>query len=310
VSPQFAFAGTKSDASAKFIKAIDGMMIKLGSTSSRASAAINSIYRSHLDLLVLEEYSAIEGALGTGGLVALPEDPLRFNLRVRVEGPAPIGEKDLDNQATYIAARPAALGALFDVASRVTSGPVEVTSLVRHSEYQHELRKTNSNARTSVPTHTMGLAFDIALVNTPLRTVYEIRDVLARMQAAGDILVIGERKQLVFHVVPHPSRLGYFAEVYARAVNAGLTGASVVPSAPVAHDTGPLRPTVKADIVAVYPTADYVEEWWAADGAQSDMVVSVSPPGALSSTPTASFFGRFASRFATVFTNMFRWLRD
>jgi hypothetical protein len=203
------------------------MMIDLGPASARAAATINDVYRQHLELLVLREYAAIESALGTGGLVPLPTDPLRFNIRPRIDGTASIGEKDLDNQPTYLAARPAALGALFDVASRVTSGPVEVTSLVRHSDYQEELRKTNSNANTPVPTHTMGLAFDIAVVNTPLETVREIRNVLARMQADGDILVIGERKQLVFHVVPHPSRLGHFTAVYARRVTEGIPGLNV-----------------------------------------------------------------------------------
>src|SRR5688572_33476336 len=70
--------------------------------------------------------------------------------------------------------------------------------------------------------HTMGLAFDIAIVNTPLEAVLEIRDELQRMQDARDILVIGERGQLVFHVAPHPSRLGYFSEVNAGAIEAGL----------------------------------------------------------------------------------------
>jgi hypothetical protein len=278
VSPQIAFAGPETDAGLQFIKAIDGMMIELGTRSARASAAIKDVYRGHLDLLVLEQYAALEGALGTGGLVSLPPDPLRFNLKPRVDGSAPIGEKDLDNQASYLAARPAALGALFDVASRVTSGPVEVTSLVRHSKYQDALRQTNSNARTSVPTHTMGLAFDIALINTPLETVYEIRDVLRQMQAAGDILVIGERKQLVFHVVPHPSRLGHFTDVYNRAIAADMPGANVIPAAPVGNTvTTALRPTVTADIVSVRPTEDFAQEWWASDGAQSDLLIEVAP---------------------------------
>ncbi len=29
-----------------------------------------------------------------------------------------------------------------------------------------------------------------------------------------------QRKRLVFHVVPHPARLGYFADVYTRAIGA------------------------------------------------------------------------------------------
>lgn len=317
VCPHFAYAGVNVDASRIFIKAVDRMMVQLGPKSSRASAAISAAYRHHLDLLVLQEFTALEGALGTGGLVALPPDALRFNVKPRLDGPGPIAEKDLDNQATYIAARPAALGALFEVAARVKSGPVEVTSLVRHSEYQDELRKTNHNARTSVPTHTMGLAFDIALVNTPLKTVYEIRDVLQQMQAAGDILVIGERKQLVFHVVPHPSRLGYFNDVYARRVTAALSGANVIPAVPVAAIAGPLRPAVKADIVAVYPTKDFAQEWWAAEGAQSDLTVSVSPrldaavaPRLGTSLLSPSMFTRLAARCVSLVSSVVGWFHD
>src|SRR5207245_2076080 len=101
---------------------------------------------------------------------------------------------------------------------RVQSGPIEVTSLVRHLEYQQQLLLTNANAATAVPTHAPGLAFDIAMVNTPLDTVLEIRDVLQKMSDAGDILVIVERQQLVFHVVPQLSRLGWYSEVYADAI--------------------------------------------------------------------------------------------
>jgi hypothetical protein len=140
-----------------------------------------------------------------------------FNIAPRLDGPNPIGEMDLEHQISYLTARPATMGVLLDVAARVTSGPIEITSLVRHGGYQDELRLTNVNATTSVPMHTMGLAFDIALVNTPLETAYEIRDVLLRMRDAGEILFIGERRQLVFHVVPHPARLGHFAEAYDRA---------------------------------------------------------------------------------------------
>jgi hypothetical protein len=305
VSPQIAFGAVKTDAGTEFIKAIDRMMVSMRPESIRASAAINHVYRRHLDLLVLNRFGALEGALGTGGLVPLPPDPLRFNVKPRVEGVSPIGEKDLDNQASYISARPAALGALLEVASRVESGPVEVTSLVRHSEYQDALRKTNGNARTSVPTHTMGLAFDIALLNTPLKTVYEIRDVLRQMQAAGDILVIGERNQLVFHVVPHPSRLGHFDEVYARAVAATMPGANVIPFAlPSATPRAQLMPMVSAEF-AVHPTADFAKEWWASDGADSDLLIEVAPqaPTALTA-PRKSFLGRVAAGFAAIVGSM------
>ena len=195
------------------------MLARLAPASTQSALAIRESYRPFVDLLALSDFNQIEAGLANGGLVPLPSDPARFNVRIRLEGVSPIGEMDMTRQASYVAARPATIGCLFDVASRVKSGPIEVTSLVRSLGYQHQLRMTNANATPDVPTHALGVAFDVAIVNTPLKTVREIRDVLRQMSAAGDILVIAERHQLVFHVVPQPSRLGWYAEVYAHAIN-------------------------------------------------------------------------------------------
>ena len=231
---------------------------------------IRETYRPYLDLLVLNGYDDLHRALGNGGLVVLPEAE-RFNVRVRLDGSSPIGEKDLRNQASYLSARPATIGCVLLVASRVTSGPVEVTSLVRHSEYQDALRTSNVNATTEVPMHTMGLAFDIALMHTPLETVHEIRDVLEQMRDAGDILFVGERHQLVFHVVPHPSRLGYFADVYATAIRTGQP--SGVPFDPTLQ----LNPHVVTEVANLRPVPRFEAEWWAADNVTVDLAVEVTP---------------------------------
>jgi hypothetical protein len=308
VSPSLAFAETDPNA---FMKAIDGMMVSLGRESALASATIKKSYREHMDLLVLSKYTALEGALANGGLVPLPDDPLRFNLRPRVEGAFPIGEKDLDNQHSYIAARPETIGALLEVASRVRSGPLEITSLVRHSEYQEALKITNGNANTSVPMHTMGLAFDIALVNTPLKTVYEIRDVLRRMQAAGDVLVIGERQQLVFHVVPHPSRLGHFMDVYAQAVADATPGANVIGLPEIEPSSAHPIAEVIAEVIAVRPTAAFAEEWWAADGTPSDLTIEVSPPplASVDEHTSLSLFSKIAGGCLTLFSGLLETMR-
>jgi hypothetical protein len=251
-------AAAPTSKQARFIEALDNMMVSLGSESARAGAQIRAAFQEHLGLLMLAGYVDIEGALDNGGLVPLPSDA-RFNLRPRLEGAHPIGEKDLDNQSSYISARPATIGMLIEIASQVKSGPLEITSLVRHGEYQESLRSTNTNANTSVPMHTMGLAVDIALVNSSLETVYEIRDVLRRMQRRGDVLVIGERRQLVFHVVPHPSRLGHFDDVYIRKVGLPPTSRSahVVAAAPrraPRRQTG--LPSVTAEVLTVQPLVD------------------------------------------------------
>jgi len=253
------------------LRALDAMMTALAPESARAGAAIRLLYQDHLALLMLDEYSDLAGALENGGLVPLPDDPMRFNLAPRLEGAHPIGEKDLDNQHSYLAARPATIGALLDIASRVQSGPLEITSLVRHSDYQEALRTTNVNATTSVPMHAMGLAFDIALVNVPLETVYDVRDVLQRMQSDGDILFVGERQQLVFHVVPHPSRLGHYTDFYMQAMRgAPPTGRS----AHVVAFTGGRdvtlrnpRATVTATVLAMFPANGSLQALWVDDAA-------------------------------------------
>ena len=249
-----AFAGT-----AAFVSAHDTMMIALAPDSARSSLTVRRTYQEHLDLLVLNGYTDIEGALDNGGLVPLPADPARFNLSPRLEGLHPIGEKDIANQASYIAARPATIGMLIEIARRVKSGPLEITSLVRHGEYQDALRATNTNANTSVPMHTMGLAVDIALVNSSLETAYEVRDVLLAMQQKGDILFVGERRQLVFHVVPAPARLGYFTDVYIRKVGLPPTSQSahVFAKGPAAKK-GRARgvATVTTEVLAVQPVEE------------------------------------------------------
>jgi hypothetical protein len=243
-------------APSRFVQALDNMMVALGAESARAGAQIRRAYQEHLDFLMLEGYVDIEGALDNGGLVPLPPDARLFNLIPRLEGPHPIGEKDLQNQSSYIAARPATIGMLIEIARQVKSGPIEITSLVRHGEYQESLRSTNVNATTSVPMHTMGLAVDIALVNTPLERAYEVRDVLRRMQRRGDILFVGERRQLVFHVVPHPSRLGHFTDIYIRKVGLPPTSRSahVVAAGPAraVRGTGG-APHVISEVLSVMP---------------------------------------------------------
>jgi Family of unknown function (DUF5715) len=252
-----------------YLNVVNAMLTNLAPVSKESALAIRESYRPFLDLLALNDFGQIETGLATGGLVALPTDAERFNVRVRLEGDSPIGEMDMARQASYVAARPATIGCLLDVASRVKSGPIEVTSLVRHLGYQQQLRMTNFNATDDVPTHALGMAFDIAMVNTPLKTVREINKVLQRMSAAGDILVIAERRQLVFHVVPQPSRLGWYTEVYTHLV----TGQ---PSTMPPDDArASVTPAVEVAISSLQPMPAFAAEWWAADNVPLDMPISV-----------------------------------
>ena len=282
-------------------------MIALGPQSALASRAIRQAYAPQLDLLMLDEYAELEVALQTGRLAPLPRDPKRFNLAPRLEGPHPIGEKDLARQESYIAARPATLGLLIEVASRVKSGPLEITSLVRHGEYQESLRGTNVNANTAVPMHTMGLAFDIALVNTPLKTVREIQGVLTKMRDAGDLMFIGERRQLVFHVVPHPARLAHFTDVYNKAVGvrSQVRGAHVIAAAPRKPASGKGRPQVKTEVIAILPTDEFATEWWIGETHTHEEPVTTTVAAALPEPEDASAVGLVSARLATVAVGFF-----
>lgn len=254
---------------AEYLSVVTDMITELAPRSAHAAAAIRETYRPFIGPLALDTFDDIARGLATGGLVPLSSDAERFNVHIRRDGPAPIGEMDVVHQDSYISARASTIGCLIDVASRVKSGPIEVTSLVRHLEYQNDLRAMNANATTDVPTHALGLAFDIAMVNTPLATILELEDVLREMSDAGDILVIAERQQMVFHVVPQPSRLGWYSEVYARAINGQTWGRA----GDGAHF---FTPTVSATIASLQPMPRWAAEWWAADNVPLEMALAVS----------------------------------
>jgi hypothetical protein len=269
----------------EYLSAVTDMVTEQAPRSAQAAALIKEVYQPYVDLLALDDFGSLEQDLATGGLVPVPSDPARFNIRLRLEGSNPIGEKDVAHQNSYVSARAATIGCLLDVASRVKSGPIEVTSLVRHLEYQNQLRATNGNAATEVPTHALGLAFDIAMVNSPIETVMELRDVLQTMSDAGDIMAIVERQQLVFHVVPQPSRLGWYAELYSNAVMGRPWIGRV-------YQSGPRTALVTTAWGAVAPLPDWSAEWWATDNVPVDVLASVSVQGG---TPLAPAVGPSAT---------------
>ena len=223
-------AGYAAPASADpeaFYDALQSMMSELGAHSRRDARPIKAAYRPLVRSQAFAKRPHLQAAIDAHEVALLPDhiDPL--NISLRLDGRSPIGEKDLANQATYLGARPAALGLLYAIAARVTSGPIEVTSLVRHLQYQRALASSNGNANTEVPTHAMGLAVDIALINTPLARAYELRDVLREMRDAGSLYFIGESRQLVFHVVPTRAWLGYYEALHFAKTN--LTAPAPLP---------------------------------------------------------------------------------
>lgn len=197
-----------------FVDALQSMMAELRPQSQRDARTIKSAYGPLVGSSMFVNRGDLEAALELDELALIPDHSSPLNIMLRLDGAHPIAEKDLANQAMYLGARPATLGLLYEIAERVKTGPIEITSLVRHQQYQRELGATNGNARTEVPTHAMGMAFDIALVNTPLTRSYEIRDVLRGMRDAGMLYFIGETQQLVFHVVPTRASLGYYEALH------------------------------------------------------------------------------------------------
>jgi hypothetical protein len=290
-----------------YFSIVDSLLSEMGPRSLHAAIDIRETYRPYVELLALKDFAEIESGLATGGLVPLPVDTSRFNVRVRLEGTSPIAEKDLEHQVSYVSARAATIGCLLDVASRIKSGPVEVTSLVRHFDYQNELRTTNPNAMTEVPTHALGLAFDIAVVNTPINTVREIADVLRGMSEAGDIMVIAERQQLVFHVVPQPSRLGWYEDVYARAITGQAWPHTVAGREPT------LTPNVTTAIASIEPLPAWAAEWWASDNVAVDAPFAVRVSADLASddqtdSARAPISGRYLWMFGDLLSTTWRFL--
>ena len=247
--PAAATAGDTPANQQQRLDALQMMMSELRPASRRAAQDIKVSFGP----MVAQAFAnrpALELAIERQHVALLARDALAYNVEPRLEGRHPIGEKDLANQQAYVGARPAALGLLYAIASRVESSPVEVTSLVRHMQYQRALAGTNGNANTEVPTHAMGLAFDIALINTPLETAFEIRDVLREMSDAGALYFIGESRQLVFHVVPRRAWFGYFEALHWAMTNVANFAP---PAAPTLDEMMP-RP--------IPPPAAVPRAWW------------------------------------------------
>lgn len=208
-------APARSAAEAPDAEAVAQMRAFMGEmrAESRIDAArIDAHYTALLDEAPADRVM-LARAWRDGRIAALPVSG-RFNVRPRVGGAHPIGEKDLRHQRLYLGARRAALGLLLQIAARVRGGPLEVTSLVRHLAYQRELARSNPNARTGVPTHALGVAFDISILNSPRSTAVELRDVLQRMRDEGDLFFVAESQQLVFHVVVNPARAAYYRALF------------------------------------------------------------------------------------------------
>ena len=192
------------------------MVSELRQQSRTDALTIKDEYRPLMDTAIFADLDHLRRATDAGELVPLSAVSLP-HVQPRLTGESPIAQKDLENQQMYVALRPAAMGMLIDISRRVAYGPLEVTSVVRTSEYQRALMRGNGNANTDVPTHAMGYAVDIGLKFAPEYTAKELRRVLEEMRAAGDIYFIAEANQLTMHIVPVRSRIPHFEAIYQQA---------------------------------------------------------------------------------------------
>ncbi|BCS34979.1 hypothetical protein TBR22_A42050 [Luteitalea sp. TBR-22] len=202
----------EAEVEVRHLDRLRSLMATLRADSVADAARITEAYEGQPDLEFADR-EALSAAIADDTLVTVPAGARELNLSLRTAGAHQIGELDPTHQALYLSARPEVIGMLFDIASRVRSAPIDVTSLVRHGEYQRRLSRNNPNARTNVPMHVMGLAADISVLHRPLAHALELRDVLRAMAAAGEIHVVAEQRHVVFHVVPAARRRDHYAGV-------------------------------------------------------------------------------------------------
>jgi len=173
-----------------------------------------------LEALKFEDLAAIQAAQKGGRLGTVPRPYAKYGIQPRLTGKSPIAEKDLKNQNFYISAEQATIGCLLYIANelRLLQGKsfqsVEVNSLVRSENTQSALKDSNSNARTALPTHTMGKAFDLPLLGKSIRYRRDLLFILTDMENAGMLAFIREGSQDTIHVVPHPAFEQLFQKVY------------------------------------------------------------------------------------------------
>jgi hypothetical protein len=242
------------DLQASFVRHLEALMSGLREESVSDAARIRIAYERAVSA-ALPDRAALAAALSARVVRRLPVGVTRLNVRVRLHGPRPIGEKDLDHQSLYVAARPETLGCLLHVAAAVRSAPLDVTSLVRHHEYQRVLLRTNPNARTGFPTHAAGLAFDISVLNVPLTTAAETRDRLREMRDAGYLYFVAESRQLVFHVVPRPEWSAFYAELFDALI-------SLPPPRPARAAPSPQALLARAGLHAQPAEVGTASVWW------------------------------------------------
>ena len=222
--------GTADSREAQFVRQTREFMTRMATGNKVDARKIAKSYGAAAVSDALPDRDSLAAAIGAGHVRSLPGGASMLRVRPRVDGAHPIGEFDLAHQSLYLAAHPAAIECLLRIAASMREGPIEVTSLVRHREYQTRLARTNVNATRSGSLHALGLAFDISVLNVPSSVARQLGDLLLEMRAAGDLYFIAETRQLVFHIVPTPERLNEYADVTRAMTDVGEP--RILPTAP------------------------------------------------------------------------------
>jgi hypothetical protein len=200
-------------AAAGFVERTRAFMRQMAAGNASDARRIAADYSTLARTDRFADRASLAAAASEGRVRPLPSGAGSIRIRPRLTGLHPIGEMDLVHQDLYVAADAAAIECLIRIAASLPSGTLDVTSLVRHDDYQKRLARSNVNAARSASMHATGLAFDISVLNVPSSTARAIADVLLQMRAAGDLYFIAETQQLVFHIVPAASRLREWKEI-------------------------------------------------------------------------------------------------
>src|SRR5688572_8118107 len=91
-----------NDAHALFVRELRALMGALRDESREDAARIHAAYADHSRLRALRDRGALAEALAVGSIRPLPPQPSRLNVRPRLAGAHPIGEKDLAHQPLYV----------------------------------------------------------------------------------------------------------------------------------------------------------------------------------------------------------------
>ncbi len=170
------------------------------------------------------DLEAMVAAKQQGRLVNLPAPWAKYGFYVRTGGKNPIAEKDLANQAEYIAAEPATIGCLLYIINELKLLQqdryllLELISAVRNDVTQGDLHSTNSNSRTDLPLHTMGKAIDLSRKNLKGWQNEDLLFVLYDLEIAGLLAFRPEGAQLTNHIVPNPEFEEFFTQFYREAI--------------------------------------------------------------------------------------------